>query len=167
MRNPNVQGREEHEAEQQARRRSVVPWSPGQVLPVLVGLFFAVFGMVGLIRTGFHPQDWTGPEKDLLGFDVTSLLALIELVFGLVVVVSASVLPWGGRPWAALLGVLAVGFGILLAAFSSSWERFFGGDASNGWLFAAGGAVMLMAAAFRPVRSRDIDAVGPDLGRAA
>src|SRR5919109_5227651 len=111
--------------QRRAMRRVVAPTSPGQIIPVVVGFFFAVLGMVGLIRTGFHPQNWTGAERSVFGFDTTSLLALTELVFGLVVAVLAGPLPWAARPVAALLGVLAAAFGLLLAAFSSSWERFF------------------------------------------
>jgi hypothetical protein len=149
--------------QRRAMRRVVAPWSPGQLIPVIVGFFFAVFGMVGLIKTGFHPQNWTGAEKSVLGFDTTSLLALTELVFGLVVAVLAGPLPWAARPVVALLGALSAGFGILLAAFSSSWERFFGGDAGNGWLFIGAGVLLLVAAAIPARRRGTPEAVGPDL----
>jgi hypothetical protein len=62
----------------------------------------------------------------------------------------------------AILGIASVGFGVLLAAFSSSWQRFFGGDAGNGWLFIAGGAVLLFSAALPTVRTGSPDTVGPD-----
>jgi hypothetical protein len=149
--------------QRRATRRVVAPTSPGQLIPLVVGFFFAVFGMVGLIRTGFHPQNWTGAEKSVLGFDTTSLLALIELVFGLVVAVLAGPLPWAARPLVAVLGALSAAFGILLASFSSSWERFFGGDAGNGWLFIGAGALLLVAAAIHAKARGSPEAVGPDV----
>ena len=99
----------------------------------------------------------------MLGFDTTSLLALIELVFGLVVAVLAGPLPWAARPVVAVLGTFSAGFGILLAAFSSSWERFFGGDAGNGWLFIGAGVLLLVAAAIPARRRGSPEPVGPDL----
>jgi hypothetical protein len=163
MGNANVEARY-RAGLRRALRRGVVSWSPGQFLPVLVGLFFAVFGMIGLIRTNFHPFSFTSRPETVMGFDQTSLLALIELVFGLALVALSGMLAWGGRAASLLAaGLLSLAFGAFLAMFSSSWQRILGGDASNGWLFIAAGVLTTLGGLTPQVRGRHPERVGPEI----
>ncbi|WP_020672829.1 DUF4383 domain-containing protein [Amycolatopsis nigrescens] len=55
---------------------------PVQVLAVLVGLFFLVVGVIGLVRTGFG--DFTGHQHGtLLGFAINPLHNIVHVVIGL------------------------------------------------------------------------------------
>src|SRR3954470_9932062 len=82
--------------QQVAEQRTVAraPWSPAQLVALVIGLAFVVLGGVALARTGLH----FSPIRyaDVAGFGHTALLAIIEIVFG-VVVLAAGAMPGADR----------------------------------------------------------------------
>ena len=126
----------------QARRR-VLPRRPGQILPVLAGIFLAVLGMLVLTGSGLHWNHLSTSTGDTLSFRQSGLLGIAELGFGLALVWSAGGFLWAGRAVVAGLGAAAVLFGIALSGWSQALAGIFGGDAASGWLFIGVGAVTL------------------------
>src|SRR5262245_41856336 len=88
-------------------------WSPAQFVSLLVGIAAVVFGIVALADTGIHGNWLRSPHREVWSFDHTPLLAVIEIAFG-VVLILAAVSATGSRAVMALFGLLAVAFGILI-----------------------------------------------------
>jgi vacuolar-type H+-ATPase subunit I/STV1 len=130
-------------------------WSPAQFVALLVGAAAIVFGIVALAKTGIHGDSLRSPHREVWSFDHTPLLAVVEIGFG-VLLVLASVSAGASRALMALLGVLAVAFGvvILVDAWPARMHRWFGVHDRNGWLFVITGAVVVLAGLVLPTFSR-------------
>ncbi|MFN0090709.1 MAG: hypothetical protein ACKVWR_10645 [Acidimicrobiales bacterium] len=127
-------------------------WSPGQLLGLVVGVASTVLGGIALARTGLDFSDVAETHVDVAGLHHTSVLGAVSLVFGLVTI-GAAVVPGGLRALMALLGLAALGFGIVVLADSASLHDVFGVHEENGWLYGAYGVVLLIGAAL-PANSR-------------
>jgi hypothetical protein len=136
--------------EQHETRSRATAWSPAQIVALVIGGAAIVFGVVALARTGLNTDHWTTPVASVLGVEHTPVLALSEIVFGVLMVFSA--MGPGGRPLMALLSVVALGFGILVVAdaWSSSFSRWFAVSDTNGWLYVIVGALGLLSATTMP-----------------
>jgi hypothetical protein len=136
-----------------------VPWSPAQFFALGIGLFFAVLGGIALARTGLDLNDVHDPHRVVGWGDWhhTPLLALIELGFGVLMIVTA-VVPGAWRAMMGLLSAIALGFGIFVVAdaMPTRLHTWLGVHDANGWLYVALGAIGLVATMFSPViwRSR-------------
>ena len=75
--------------------RPVHTWSPAQVVAFVIGAAAVVLGAIALTRTGFHPDRLYDNERSVLSFHHTELLALVEIAFGVLMMVAA--LSPGGR----------------------------------------------------------------------
>ena len=130
-------------------------WSPAQIVSLVVGVAAVVFGVFALAKTGIHGDALRSPHRALWSFDHTPLLAIVEIGFG-VVLILASVSAAGSRAFMALVGVLAVSFGVLIVA--DAWpvrmHRWFGVHDRNGWLFVIVGGVVVVAGLVLPTFSR-------------
>jgi hypothetical protein len=124
------------------------PWSPAQLVALVIGLAFVVMGGVALARTGltFTPIHYA----QVAGFGHTALLAIIEIVFG-VVVLAAGAMPGADRGGMIFAGVVALAGGLIIAIQPSSFHRVLGVDGSSGWLFVIAGVILLFAAMVSPV----------------
>lgn len=140
-----------HENVDVSERRVVwAPWSPAQLVALVVGLLLLVLGAVTLANTGINGSGLTGTKVLTWGFGQTPLLAIIELVFGLLLVLAGAV-PGAGRGTMALLGAILLAAGIVVIASASSLYDSLGTNQAAGWLFAVAGAVTLAAAMLAPV----------------
>jgi hypothetical protein len=127
-------------------RRVVTGWSPGAIAAVVAGLFLAILGTLVLIDAGFGAGSFTSRTGTALSFTQTGLLAIVEIAFGVAVVWLAGDFPWYGRSAAIVAGVLATGFGIVLAAWATPFASVFGGDPASGWLWIGIGVVTIVSA---------------------
>jgi len=130
------------------------PWSPAQIVALAIGLFFAVLGGIALARTGLDLNDVHHPHR-IVGWGDwhhTPLLALIELGFGLLMLLAGAI-PGAWRGAMAFLSTVAVGFGIFVVADAAParLHTWLGVHHANGWLYIVVGAVGLAATMFSPV----------------
>lgn len=127
------------------------PWSPAQIVAVLLGIGFLILGVAGLARTGLPVDHLMRPQKDVIGFLHSPLLGSIEIVFGALLIV-AGVTAGGARSVMAFLGVIATTFGVLvlLDVAPSRLHRWLGVGEPYGWLALAAGLVLLIAAFASP-----------------
>jgi vacuolar-type H+-ATPase subunit I/STV1 len=130
-------------------------WSPAQFVSLVVGVAAVVFGIFALAKTGIHGDALRSPHRELWSFDHTPLLAVVEIGFG-VVLILASVSAAGSRAFMALVGALAVAFGVLIVA--DAWpvrmHRWFGVHDRNGWLFVIVGGIVVITGLILPTFSR-------------
>lgn len=127
------------------------PWSPAQIVAVVVGIGFLVLGIAGLARTGLPVDHMMSPQKDVIGFRHTPLLGAIEIGFGALLIVSG-VVAGGARSLMAFLGVVATTFGILVLidVAPNRIHRWLGVGEPYGWLALVAGIVVLIAAFVSP-----------------
>ena len=125
-------------------------WSPAQIVGFVIGAAAIVFGVVALVRTGIDADEWFSPVKSVLGFEHTPLLAVCEIGFGVLMLLSA--MSPAGRPLMALLSLIALAFGIVVVAdaWSARIDRWFGVTDRNGWLYIVVGGFGLVAALLLP-----------------
>jgi len=118
-----------------------------QVLSFIIGVFFTVNGLIGLIRTGVN--DLPGQQTEVLGLSMTAILAMIHIAFGLIALtgVSSDVV---ARSSMGFLGTVAIIAGIVALVEpveSMGWTN------ANGIAYLVTGALALisMASAHRIV----------------
>jgi hypothetical protein len=138
------------DSERTVTRSSV--WNPLQLVGLIVGIGFVVLGVVTVIKTGFDTSHIYTPQDTVWSFHQSPLFALIEIGFG-VLLVLASVVPGGSPAFTAFLGAISLAFG-LVVLFESAPNRlntWLGVDHRSGWLFTIVGAVLIVAAALMPL----------------
>ena len=130
-------------------------WSPAQFVSLIVGVAAIVLGIVALAKTGIHGNWLRTPQREVWSFDLTPLLAVVEIAFG-VLLVLAWVSAGASRAFMALLGALAVAFGVLILAdaWPARMHRWFGVHDRNGWLFVITGGAVLVAGLLLPTFKR-------------
>ena len=70
---------------------SAQPWSPAQIVAVVIGVAFVLLGIAGLARTGLALDNLSGPHDEVLGFLHTPLLGLVEIGFGVLLILAGVV----------------------------------------------------------------------------
>jgi hypothetical protein len=144
------------------RAHEFPPFSPAQIIGLIVGIGMTVLGIAAVARTGFDSADLYQPQIEVWGLPHSPLLGVAEIAFG-ALMIFASIIPGALRWLMALLGAVSLAFGlvILLDAATDNVTRWFAADDSNGWLFTIVGIVVLMTAMLSPVffPRRDLDAV--------
>jgi Na+-driven multidrug efflux pump len=140
------------------RRVLWAPWSPAQIVALIIGVFYLILGAIALAASGGNANGFAAnPHVTALGFHQTPVLGIIEIVFGLFMVMAGAI-PGAGRGTMAFLGTLALAFGIVvLAAYASMYDAL-GTDAADGWLYVITGIVALVAGMIAPIflaRSRE------------
>jgi hypothetical protein len=136
-------------------RRTAVhaaPFNPAQIIGLIVGLGFTVLGIAAMAQLGVSADQLYQPQEHVWQLPHSPLLGLCELGFGVLMII-ASVVPGALRTLMAVLGVVALAFGlvILLDAAPDRMSEWFGVDDSNGWLFTIVGAVVTLAAMMSPI----------------
>jgi hypothetical protein len=128
------------------------PWSPAQLVGLVIGIGFTVLGIAAVARTGFDVDHIYRPHYIVWHLPHSPLLAVSEIGFG-VLMVLASVVPGGVRSLMALLGAISLAFGIviLVDAAPDNLTKWFAVTDRSGWLFAIVGAVTLLVALVSPV----------------
>ena len=127
-------------------RRRVAVRRPGQILPILSGIFLAMLGLLVLLGSGMDWNHLATSTGNSLSFRQSGLLGIVELGFGITLVWAAGFPGYGRIPMRAL-GVAAIAFGIALTGWSGSLASLFGGEAGSGWLFMGVGAMTVLGAA--------------------
>ncbi len=90
-------------------RRRLATWSPLQLVVAALGGFLIVLGAMVLVDTGV--ASWTESTATVWGFSHTPLMAVIDIVLGLLLLASS------GGPSAARAALF--GFGSLMAIFGA------------------------------------------------
>jgi len=130
-------------------------WSPAQFVALIVGVAAVVFGIAALAKTGIHGDSLRSPHREIWSFHHTPLLAVVEIGFGVLLILS-SVSAGASRTFMAFLGALTVTFGVLIVAdaWPARMHRWFGVHDRNGWLFIITGGVVVLAGLLLPTFSR-------------
>jgi hypothetical protein len=130
---------------------SAHPWSPAQIVAVVIGIGAVILGIAVLGRTGVHVDDLTSPHEEVLGLRHSPLLGIIEIGFG-VLLILAGVAVGGARSLMAFLGIVAAIFGIVLLVdvAPDRLHSWLGVGDPYGWLSLVVGIVLLAAAFFSP-----------------
>ena len=132
------------------RRVMWAPWSPAQIIALAFGIFLLILGAATLSNTGLNGSSITATKVTTWGFGGTAVMGIIDVVAGLLLILAGAI-PGAGRGTMAFLGVLALGFGILILAAQPSLYDGLGVNDADGWLFLITGIVNLLAAMLAPV----------------
>jgi hypothetical protein len=126
-------------------------WSPAQFVGLVVGVGVTVFGIIAVARTGFDTSHIYSPHTKVWNLPHSPLLALIEIGYG-VLMILASVVPGGLRTLMGFLGAVALVFGIVvLAGPSHRLTHWLGVAHSNGVFYTVIGAIVVVTAMVSPV----------------
>ena len=142
-----------YEVEHGERNRSMLSqWSPAQLVGMVAGIGITVLGFVALARTGFNTDNIYSPHALAWRLPHSPLMALIEVGFG-VLLILGSVVPGGVRSLIALLGAVALSFGIVVVSMTppDRLNHWLGVEDKNGWFFVVVGGVLLFAGFLSPV----------------
>jgi hypothetical protein len=142
-----------YEVEHGQRNRSMLAqWSPAQLVGLIVGIGITVVGCVALARTGFNTSNIYSPHALAWRLPHSPLMALIEVGFGMLLIVGA-VVPGGMRSLIALSGAVALSFGIVVVSMTppNRLNHWLGVEDKNGWFFIVVGGVLLLAGLVSPV----------------
>jgi hypothetical protein len=126
------------------------PWSPAQLVAVVLGILFLVVGGVSLAKTGVDANNMNAHFTGTPLWHHTAWLALGELFFGLMML-GAGVVPAGARGLMTFLGMLALAFGIAVLVAPDSLHRYTGAHGGTGWAYIIVGAISMVAASVSPV----------------
>jgi hypothetical protein len=139
-------------AEDEVARREVVraPWSPAQIVALIIGGLLTVMGGVVLARTGFDFGNLDTARTHVMGLEHTAVLGAIELVLGLILV-GAGAVPGAPRGTMSFIGVILLLLGIIVAIEPNGTHRALGTTTGHGWFWAILGVILLVSAMASPV----------------
>jgi hypothetical protein len=126
-------------------------FSPGQLLIMLAGAASLALGIVAVARTGLNGS-LSQPVEEVLGWNHTALLGLIEIGAGAVMILSG--LRAGTRWIGGLVGLAAIAGGALILGELSWTMDELGAERSFGWVAIVIGAVAVVGAAIPRVHRR-------------
>ena len=131
---------------------SLAAWSPLQIVGLVIGIGYAVLGIVAVNRTGFDTSNIYQPHVMVWKLPHSPLLGVIEIGFG-VLLVLGSVVPGGWRAFVGFLGAVAVAFGIvvLVESIPNRLNGWLGVTHRSGLVFLVSGAVLVLASLLSPV----------------
>ncbi|HEX6312694.1 MAG TPA: DUF4383 domain-containing protein [Acidimicrobiia bacterium] len=129
--------------------------NPARYIAGAIGIAAIVFGALALVETGFDPDHLRRPHESFATFHHTPLLALIEIGFGVVMLVAATG-TFVGRGLMTVGSVGALLFGLVLIAdlWPTRLHNWLGVHDRHGWLYLVVGAIGLAAAVLLPVTRR-------------
>lgn len=131
--------------------RRVVRWSPAQMVAALIGAGYTVLGAFALSHTGFDVNHVTTPTAYVWRWHHTPILGMIELAFGIVMLIAA-LRPGTAKGLMSLLSTAAIGFAIvaLINAFPHQIHHWLGVRRNNAWLYLGTGVIGLVASGVSP-----------------
>lgn len=129
-------------------------WSPAQILALVVGVVFVVLGGVALLRTGIRVDTILEPTTTVAGLAYTPLLAIIELVFGLLLMAMGA-FP-GASDGIVFLGLLALAFGLLLVIEPAAFQDSIAAGRAHGWFYVVTGGIAALTALVSPSVTRRV-----------
>jgi len=124
-----------------------------QFIGLVIGIGFTVLGIAVVAKTGVDTSHIYQPHTAVWHLSQNPLMGLIEIAFGVLVVLS-SVTPGGTRPALAFFGVLSFVFGLIVVTNVAPNHLFnwVAVNHRNGWLFFAVGLVLALPALLMPDR---------------
>jgi len=125
-------------------------WSPAQLLAVVGGVVLVVIGGIALARTGTDFSNIAGTHAGVAGLHYTCLSAVVQLVAGVLLLVAA-VRPTSAKSMSAVLGVLALAWGIIVVADLSRLFTTWGYTKSTGVFYIVVGAALLLGGVVSPI----------------
>jgi len=126
------------------------PWSPAQLVSIILGIVFVVLGGVALARTGVDFNRLTSQHVDVAGSTQTQLTGFLELIYGALLLVVGSI-PGAGRAGMSFLGILALVFGIIVIAQPSSFYHSLGIGSGYAVFLIVVGAVLMITSMVSPI----------------
>lgn len=122
---------------------------PAQIISFLIGVFFVVNGLIGVMRTGL--DELPGEATQVLGLSMTALLALLHIAFGLIALTGV------GSDAVARSSMGFIGTVLIIVGIVALVERAqaMGWREANGITYLIAGTLALISMAFahRIVRS--------------
>lgn len=115
---------------------------------VVVGIFLLVAGIVALARGQFGTVGLFDPTVSVGWFPHTPLLAIIEIVLGLVVLYMGTIARDTGV--VTFLGVLLLVAGLVWVIEPTSFEAYLGVTRANGWQHTLVGVLLVLAGQLPP-----------------
>lgn len=140
-------GRAAYETNSMAVERQ--PWSPAQVVAIVLGIVFVVLGGIALARTGINSHV-TSEHVNVIGSVQTQLMGYIELAYGALLLAVGSI-PGAGRGGMSFLGILALVFGIIVVAQPSSFSHALGIGSGYGVFLIIVGAILAITSMVSPI----------------
>jgi len=126
------------------------PWSPAQLVAVILGIVFLIVGGVSLAKTGVDANNMNAHFTGTPLWHHTAWLALGELFFGLMML-GAGVVPGASRGLMTFLGMIGLAFGIAVLVAPNTFHQYFGAHSGTGWVYIIVGAISMIAASVSPV----------------
>jgi hypothetical protein len=124
-------------------RRTWSSFSLAQVVHGLCGFGLVLLGAVAVARGGFDGAA-SDQTAQVAGLDMTTVLGLVTVGFGLLLIVAA--LTPGGRVFGGFVGGVLVVAGVMLVAGSDKLLNDLRTESSLGWLAIVVGMACLLAA---------------------
>jgi hypothetical protein len=126
------------------------PWSPAQLVSIILGIVFVVLGGIALARTGVDFNRLTSKHVEVAGSTQTQLMGFLELLYGALLLVAGSI-PGAGRAGMSFLGIVALVFGIVVVAQPSSFFHSLGVGSGYAVFLIVVGAVLMVTAMVSPI----------------
>ena len=134
----------------QVRTAYASRFAPDSIIAGIAGLVVLVTGLIAIVRGGFDGPMST-PIVQVVGFNHTTTLGLIEIGLGLALLVSAATRSRSGEVFfGAVLGIA----GFVGAVQTESFKKTLALESSMAWLAVAIGAVVVLAALMLPRYAR-------------
>ena len=129
--------------------------NPARYVAAAIGIAAIIFGRVRARRDRFRPRSPPASAREHATVHHTPLLALMEIGFGVTMLVAAFG-TFFGRMLMAAASVAALGFGLVIVAdlWPERLHNWFGVHDRNGWLYVVVGGAGLLAAVVLPVTKR-------------
>lgn len=137
--------------EQQISTTSSSRFAPDSIITGLIGLVMLVVGLIAVTRAGFDGP-MSDPVTKVLGFTYTSTLGLIEIGFGLCLLLSAAARSRSGE---LFFGVVLGIAGFVGAIQTESFRKSLALEPGMGWLAVVAGGVIVAAALLLPRISKN------------
>ena len=111
-----------------------------------VGTVLLLFGLIAFVRAGTDGP-WDQPVVEVLGFTHTAILGIVEMAFGILLLLSAVSLSRGAATFFGAL--LAIG-GFVRAVQTESFQRTLALESSLAWWMVAAGVLVVIVSAIVP-----------------
>lgn len=126
------------------------PWSPAQIVSIILGIVFVVLGGIAIARTGVDFNRMTSEHVQVAGSTQTQLMGFLELIYGALLLIVGSI-PGAGRAGMSFLGIVGLVFGIIVIAQPSSFYHPLGIGSGYGVFLIVVGAVLMITSMVSPI----------------
>jgi uncharacterized membrane protein HdeD (DUF308 family) len=134
------------ESSSSVRTASTRRFTPDAVIAAAVGVVLLVVGLIAVVRGGFDGA-MSDPVVEVAGFAHTTTLGIIEIAFGLALLISGATSSRAGAMFFG--GALGIA-GFVGAVQTDSFDTSLGLESSFAWLMVLAGAIVVLAALLLP-----------------